>query len=76
MATTAQEDRALVDFHIRRAVSAAKRKGVTVQFSAFLKRLRARNPAVTIHSSYVLEELVRLAEEKGIALEVDQSADD
>ena len=68
-----EDDRALVDHHIRSAVRAAKRKGAPLTFSLFLERLRARNPTVEIHKSYVLDQLVKAATENKISLEIDHA---
>lgn len=64
-------NRELVDFHVRSAVAAARRKGAIITFSRFLARLRARNPAIEIDQSYVLDRLVRGAKENNVPVEID-----
>ena len=50
-----------LDRHIRDAVKAAKRKGITITLSRFVARLRDRNAALDIPESYILDRLVREA---------------
>ncbi len=62
----------LVKRHITNAVAAARRKGVSMRYSAFLDRLRKRNPGMTIESSWTLDELVRTAATMGVPVELDR----
>ena len=76
MATDGQGDKELVDFHIEKAVAAARRKGMTLTFSRFVTRLRGRNPGLSIHGSYVLDQLVRAAKDSNVVIEIDRAHDD
>lgn len=67
------DDKELVDFHIRSAVAAAKRKGVTITLSTFLRRLRGRNPGLNIHPTYVLDQIVRSAKDSNVVVEIDKN---
>ncbi len=69
-------DKELVDFHIRKAVAAAQRKGTTLTFSRFVTRLRGRNPGLNIHGSYVLDQLVRAAKDSNVVIELDRAQGD
>ena len=65
-------DKELVDFHIRSAVAAAKRVGAPIRLSTFMARLRRRNPGLNIHPTYVLDQIVRVARDGDVAIEVDE----
>jgi hypothetical protein len=55
--------------HIRNAVAAAKRMGVTLQFSRFAKRLRDRCKSIAIDDGYILIELMQVADDLGVEVE-------
>ena len=62
----------LVKQQITNAVAAARRKGVSMRYSAFLDRLRKRNPGMMIEGNWTLDELVRAAARMGVAVELDR----
>lgn len=65
-------DKELVDFHIRSAVAAAKRRGVPITLSTFVARMRRRNPGLNIHPTYVLDQIVRVAKDGNVVIEIDR----
>jgi len=66
---TMRTEQALVDFHVHSAVIAAQRAGIILEFGTFVRRLRQRNRAAHIHSSYVLNRLIREVAGTGVAIE-------
>lgn len=64
-------EQSAVDWHIGKMVKAARQRDQILKVSAVTARLRAHQPGVTIHPSYVLARLVRAAARKGMAVEVD-----
>ncbi len=69
---TELSDQAAVDRHIRNAVAAARRKGISLRMSTMAARLRTRMPGAIIDTSYMLDHLVREAAKRGgVAIEVD-----
>lgn len=65
-------DRELVEFHVRKAVAAAKRKNTIITLSEFKACLRARNPGLNIEDSYILDRLVRAARDSNVVIEIDR----
>ena len=65
------DSKTLVLGHIRRTVEAAKRKGVPIRTSAFVSRLRKRNPGIVIEGAWGIEELLRAAVDQGVPVELD-----
>lgn len=66
-------DQRFVDTQIRNAMTAARRAGATITLSRFVGSLRAANPGVEIHGTYVLDRLVRGARESNVVIEIDDA---
>ena len=64
-----------LDLEIRQAVETAKRKGKVIALNGFVAGLRARNPALDIPESYVLDRLVEAARNSDVVIEFDHHAE-
>ena len=70
---TGSNHRELVDFHIRSAVAAARRKGATHHIEPrSWSGCVAAIPRINIQPTYVLDRIVHAARDSSVAIEVDR----